>query len=461
MARTKHSVAARSNANNESGWCAGFAECDMTPPLGRPMAGFGRERYATGILAPLRAQALALRDSSGRCGMILTADMLAFDPVALEMLRHQLGIRHGLDPAGVLLCPSHTHWGPGMIYRMDFYAGLPDVFTMRRTHRLLLELAGRAIQSLAPATVEYTALETRIGFNRRLPLADGTIGWGPNPDGHYDTHTPVLRVNRKTATGERQARNGGLPADPHSIILVGHACHPTSTGTTDRWSPDYPGAMRDAIEKRLGEGTRAMFVMGCGANAKVTHKDPASGLPVFSAEPRRARQAGHRLAGAVLRHLAKNPCTPIDATLAFRRASAPLLLARRPGLETIRRLAFDDSGNSSDFHWAQQSLAFPDPRTAHTYEAVAWILGNQLTVFGLPDEVCSPVGPRTRAQARTPLAMTIGYANSVQCYIPTDTIIREGGYEGKTSHRAYFMPAPFAPRIDKDYTALIKRLVSR
>jgi hypothetical protein len=411
------------------------------------MAGYGRERYAAGVIAPLRAQALALRDATGRCGLILTADMVGFDPVSRDLLRHQLGKLHGMDPAGVLLCPSHTHWGPGLLYRMDFYAGLPDVFTMRRTNRLLIDLAGQAMQSLAPATVEYTSLETRIGHNRRLPDAEGKIGWGANPAGHYDSHTPILRI--RISSGVR------------TIILAGHACHPTSTGTTDRWSPDYPGAMRDTLEKRLGEGTRAMFVMGCGANAKVTHKDPASGLPVFSADPRRAKQAGRRLANAILRHLENSSCTPLDATLAFRRASAPLLLARRPGLETIRRLAFDDSGNSSDFHWAQQSLAFPDPRTAHTYEAVAWILGNQLTVFGLPDEVCSPVGPRTRAQARTPHAMTIGYANSVQCYIPTNAIIREGGYEGDTSHRAYFMPAPFAPRIDRDYTALINRLISR
>lgn len=454
MAR-QHAPSSRGAGSGSSGaWQAGFAEADITPPIGRPMLGYGRERYATGVIAPLRAQALALRDGKGRCGVIFTADVLGFDVWARDLLRWQLAERHGVDPAGVLICPSHTHWGPGTIYRVDFYAGLPDVYTLRRTLQTLVDLADRAIESLSPAVVDYAELDTRIGSNRRPIGEDGKASWGVNPQGHYDTHTPVLRIEREPA---HSAPNGG--DDTRTVMLVGHACHPTSTGATPRWSPDYPGAMRDMIEQRLGPGARAMFVMGCGADAKVVHEDRAAGQLVFSASPRHAKQAGRKLAKAVLDHVKADPWTRLDASLDLRQATAPLPLARRPKSAEIQALAFDEHNAAPDVNWARQSLAFPDARTACDYEAVAWVLGDQLTLFGLPDEVCSPIGPRTRAQARTPLAMTIGYANSVQCYIPTNAIVREGGYEGDTSHRSYFMPAPFAPRIDKAFTALIEKLV--
>ncbi len=459
MTATARTGRERSSGGGHTGWMAGFAEGDMTPPAGCPMGGFGRERFSKGTIAPLRAQALALQDADGRRGIILTADILAFDPVIRDLLRSRLNVLYGIEPAGVLLCPSHTHWGPTVLYRINFCVGLPDVYTMRRMTQLVCELADRAFQSLTPASVEYTALDTAIGHNRRLPLADGRIGWGPHTEGHYDTHTPILRIRRQPPTKAKTKDPDGMQTGTHTILLAGHACHPTATGTTPRWSPDYPGAMRDTLEAQLGDGCRAMFVMGCGANAKVTHMDPASGLPVFTNDPRRSKQAGQKLARSVLKHLESATCIPLPASLAVRRASASLPLARRLDQAALRQIASDDNSGSGDLHWARQSLAFPDQRMAHEYETVAWILGHQLTIFGLPDEVCSPIGPRTRAQALTPYAMTIAYANSSQCYIPTNTIVREGGYEGFSSHRAYFMPAPFSPRIDKAYTALIKRLV--
>lgn len=440
------------------GWKTGFAEADITPPIGRPMAGFGLERYAKGMIAPLRAQALALQDGRGRKALILTADIIGFDTVLRDLLRARLKASQGLEAAAVLLCPSHTHWGPGILYRINFYAGLPDVYTRERLTTRLLALAEDAFRTMVASDVEYTELETSIGRNRRFVNEDGSIGWGVNTEGHYDTHTPVLRIQRLSRGHKRK----GKPPAVSSVILVGHACHPTSSGKAKtRWSPDYPGAMRETLEAHWGDGCRAMFVMGCGANAKVVHQDKTTGDLVFSADPQRARQAGRRLARAVIRHLQDAACVPLAASLEVKRAQASLPLGRRLGRQALRDMASREKGRDGSTFWAQQSLAFPDERKAYEYEAVAWILGDQLTLFGLPDEVCSPVGPRTREQARTPYAMTLAYANSIECYIPTNTIVREGGYEGFSSHQAYCMPAPFSTRIDQAYVALITTLLKR
>ena len=44
-------------------WRCGYAETDITPKPGKAfMTEFGKERYDRGMLAPLRAQVIALED---------------------------------------------------------------------------------------------------------------------------------------------------------------------------------------------------------------------------------------------------------------------------------------------------------------------------------------------------------------------------------------------------------------
>jgi hypothetical protein len=123
---------------------------------------------------------------------------------------------------------------------------------------------------------------------RRLPNDRGEITWGPDPEGSYDPHTPVLRITRAQS--------------PKQLVLVGHACHPTSTGTVDKWSPDYPGAMRRKVESAL-EDSRALFVMGCGGDAKVVFRNEATGKIEFAAAQPQSEAAGEKLATEVLAHL--------------------------------------------------------------------------------------------------------------------------------------------------------------
>ena len=70
-------------------------------------------------------------------------------------------------------------------------------------------------------------------------------------------------------------------------------------------------------------------------------------------------------------------------------------------------------------------------------------------------EICSPWGPMLRDMATTGEAMVIGYANSTGSYIPDRRIVREGGYEGLTSQRAYGLPAPFTEAIEPEIKQIV------
>jgi hypothetical protein len=47
----------------------------------------------------------------------------------------------------------------------------------------------------------------------------------------------------------------------------------------------------------------------------------------------------------------------------------------------------------------------------------------------------------------------------VAAYIPTARIVREGGYEGDSSHMTYVLPAPFTERVEAELLTLLERAV--
>jgi neutral ceramidase len=411
------------------------------------LAGFGESRRAEGTLAPLRAQVLALRDRRGQRALLFTADVLHFGRITVDFLRARIARAHGIPASAVCFAASHTHCGPATNFRFNFAAGGLNPWYITRLEETLLKLAERALADVAPAEVSYGACEAQIGLCRRRPKEDAkagwTIGWGPHPEGSYDTHTPILRIKRA--------------GSPSQIVLVGHACHPTSSGVLNKWWPDYPGPMRRRLESALPDA-RALFAMGCGGDAKVVVRDQATGRYAFADRPEQCEAAGIKLADEVLAHLQKGKMIPLDGELQTRLVSGTLTFQPPLRRAEIEDLAIHGNPRSSGTWWARQSLAYPDTRRVLPYEIQEWRLG-ELTVIALEGEVCADWGAMARALPATRYAMTIGYANEVAAYIPTARIIREGGYEGFSSHRAYFLPAPFEPNMEVELSTLLERAV--
>ena len=434
-------TAVRADGSAGRGWSVGYAEADITPAPGRvQMSGFGRERYAQGALSPLLTQVVAFRDQKGRTGVLITADVSGFDRVMTQAIRHALFRAHGIPGKAVMLAASHTHWGPVVRLHATFSCGAPNVWYMGFLEDKILANVAATIKNLSPATIEYGSIEFRdIGCNRRLPVK-GKITWGPYRKGSFDGHTPILRIKR----GEK----------PQQLLVVGHACHPTSSGFIQKWSPDYPGAMRDCLADELPD-TRGVFVQGCGGDAKIVHKEPETGKLVFSADPDRSKAAGRKLAWAVLACLEKEQLVPLAGSFTCSLVTGQISYGKRWPREEIERQAYTEK--KSWLTWvARQSLALPDHTQSFRYDVQIWKLGDQLTIFGMEDEVCSPWGPVLRSMAPTEQAMVVGYANNVVAYIPDKHIVREGGYEGFSSQQ-YFLPGPFTEQIDVE----IKRIVAQ
>ena len=103
---------------------AGFAEVDITPKVGdRPvyLAGFGKDRKATGVHDPLMARAVVLRHGEEKIAWV-SLDLVCFFHANVAAVRDRLpGFRH------VLVISTHNHegpdtlglWGPGFKSGVD------------------------------------------------------------------------------------------------------------------------------------------------------------------------------------------------------------------------------------------------------------------------------------------------------------------------------------------------------
>jgi len=442
----RHSAATPRSA--PAPWLVGYADGDITPKPGQAsMGGFAYERYAEGGGTPLRAQALAIRSLKGGAALLLCADIQGFDQTTVERLRRALGKKYKIPPEAILLAASHTHFGPGTLLRGNYLCCGPNPWYLVKLEAQLLSLADTALASLAPAELSYGALATAIGCNRRLKDDKGAIHFAPNPEGSYDRHTPIIHIERRGKAGP--------------ILLVGHACHPSSSGKIAGWSADYPGGLREQLENRLGHNTRALFVMGCGADAKVAHRDNVSGKTVFTADPVASQASGRLLADQVLNHLATQALIPLAGQLTCRMAGGFLTFNKPPARRTLEKMAYEGKPEHYATWWARQLLVSPDFPLRREWRVQAWRFGQQLTLIALEGEVCSPYGPLVRALARTPAAMIVAYANCTWAYIPTRQIYREGGYEGGDSFKAFLNPAPFTPKIEKEVMPIVKKALAR
>ena len=175
---------------------------------------------------------------------------------------------------------SHTHCGPAY-ERVD----AKDYFD--RLTRTMVDLVGRSLGGLEPATLTYSHARSGFAMNRRTPTPKGFQNH-PHPDGPVDQDVPVLRV--ANAKGELRA------------VLFGYACHNTTMGFR-RWLGDYAGYAQEYFEEDH-PGSSAHFLMGCGGDQN----------PYPRSQLKYAHQHGRSLATAVEAALQTNQ-VPLDGPI--------------------------------------------------------------------------------------------------------------------------------------------------
>ncbi|CAN5291303.1 neutral/alkaline non-lysosomal ceramidase N-terminal domain-containing protein [soil metagenome] len=411
---------------NEYGWKAGVAKEIITPEEPMWMAGYSaRDHTSENIMHDLWVKALALEDASGNKSLIITADLLGWPKTMADRIRDRLDEKFQLSRAQIILSSSHTHSGPVLQNALyDIYPLDPQQLDKINKYSLELEdkiidLVGKAFQFMQPVRIFANNGVTRFQVNRRNNI-ESTIDTQTELKGPNDYAVPVIKVENE---------KGEIVA-----ILFGYACHPTVLDQYS-WSGDYPGFAQLELEKSH-PGTTALFFQGAGGDQN----------PLPRRTKALAEQYGKDLAAAVERVL-EEPMRELASVLTTAYSEIDLPLNSPPAEEELTK-ALNES-TSYIKQWGSRNLEMLKRGdsfiSSYRYPLQVWKLGDQ-SFMALGGELVIEYAIELKRIFGKEI-FVMGYANDVMAYIPSETILEEGGYEGNLSQMVYGLPGKWKPGI--------------
>jgi len=374
----------------------GCAKVNITPPIGIWLSGYSRrDRASDDIVDELYARAMVLDDGQNTIAIVCN-DLVGVPLGITTEIRRIIQEKTGIPEKSVLICATHTHYGPMIRKRKIYNNRMVDKSYLQT---LIKNIAGSVL--IAHKNMKEVRAGSAKGqipeivYNRRTKLPDGSVKvtWGiPYNEsevtfGPTDSEVCVLRV--EDMSGE--------------IIcsLVNFACHPTSEGifadVLYSISADFPGYAARVVEQI--EGGICLFAQGTGGNmAAITRLR----------ERRNPRlQMGNALSGEVLRRLQFVPTSGDIAVKSLKKD------VNFPTKETLpENSIMDDDKLKGDLTTEMQVFKIGD-----------------IYILGLPGEVLVEVGLEIKKRAGIENLFIISLSNDVCGYVCHSKAYEEGGYE--------------------------------
>ena len=426
-----------------STWRAGVARMVITPEQPMWAAGYAaRDHQTEETLHDLWAKALAIEDANGEQSILITTDLLGFPKALSDQIRDQLESEFKLSRAQIILSSTHTHSGPVLkdalydIYPLDQdQISAIEQYSGKLADQIVV-LAGEAFRSMEPVQIYTQNGVTRFQVNRRNNDA-ATLNAQSELKGPNDHAVPVLKV---------VDMSGDLMA-----VAFGYACHPTVLDGY-LWSGDYPGFAQIELEDSY-PGVTAMFFMGAGAD-----QNPLPRLTVGL-----ARQYGKELAAAVERVLEED-MRKLSPQLSASYSEIELPLNPPPSKEELLEIIQDTSAYESyQKTWAEKMLVKMDKGesfiNSYPYPLQVWHMGDQIVV-NMGGEVVVEYAIKLK-QIFGQDIFVMAYSNDDMGYIPSVTILEEGGYEGLVSQMVYGLPGTWKPAIESMIIQEVVRLAEQ
>src|SRR5207247_1342505 len=98
-------------------------------------------------------------------------------------------------------------------------------------------------------------------------------------------------------------------------------------------------------------------------------------------------------------------------------------------------------------------------QTRLPYPIQTWTFGDQLAMVFLPGEVVVDYSIRLKRELDRTRLWVNAYSNDEPCYIPSERVLKEGGYEGGDAMVYYDRPTKFAPGLEQQIIDEVHRQV--
>jgi len=438
----------------EKSWQAGFSRVVITPTEPMFASGYGgRMKPSSGKIHDLYVRVAALTDPAGHSVLVVSLDLIGVPKTFADHVAAHCKKKHGIERADVMLCSSHTHCGPALDDKLSHMLALKDSdwAAIRRNQKRLnanvLKAIDAAVADRKPALLAAGNGTTGFAVNRRPP-----IGQGPT-----DHDVPVLRI---TSPDGKTVRG----------LIYGYACHNTVLSFF-HWCGDFAGFASLDLEAAYPKSV-ALFFSGCGADQN----------PLPRRKVELAQKYGRMLSTAVRKVAALDvrsdrlqpvkgpaeaghykPLTPIRGNVKTAFRNIDLALDDIPPKAVWEREL--KSGNR--YEKARARLLLDEiaakgslPKT-HAYPVQVWNLGGKITWVALGGEVVVDYSLRLKRELGKQTTWVAGYANHVMAYIPSERILKEGGYEGDRSMLYYQLPAKWKPGLERRIVDAAKALARK
>jgi hypothetical protein len=414
-------------------WQAGFAKVVITPTEPMWLSGYGsRSRPSEGKIHDLYAKAAVLRDPAGTTVVFVSSDLIGVPATMAKVVSKAIKKQHGISRANIMLTCSHTHCGPALDDMLSHMLAMKEqdwVLVRKNQQQLnakMIAVVNSAIRDLKPAKLWVGNGKTGFSVNRRKPIGEGPV----------DHDVPVLRV---TSPDGKTLRG----------VVFGYACHNTNMSFY-KWFGDYAGLAMIALEERHSDAV-ALFYTGCGADQN----------PLPRRKMELAVKYGRMLALAVDEAMA-GAMKPVTGSLAVSLKHVDLTFDALPEKTEVEQQL--KTGNRYVQARARLLLAEYAAngtlKATYPYPVQVWQLGNEITWVALGGEIVVDYSLRLKKELGRHRTWVTGYANDVMAYIPSERVLKEGGYEGGSSMVYYQLPSKWKAGLEDQIVDAVRKLVA-
>lgn len=428
---------------------AGFAQVDITPPVG-----YSHYRgVSTGVHDPLYAKAVVWGNGDQRVALVV-CDLLWVEKELSSKVRLLVSQEIDIPYTNMIIAGTHSHTGPSYHLNIDELNSdsRPASYVAPKTAdgdqypdwlvKRIAQSIVDADKNAAPVIVEAgKGTAEGLSFNRRSVLKDGTVrmnaGVG-NPDiiraaGPVDPEVGILLIRRAS---------DNVPLGCVSSFGI----HADTFGGTE-FSADYPGYLAQALSEHFGEEFVSVF--GTGACGDINHVDVRPGNKRATSQ-----EIGETLANVVqqeIPHLkpVQNPALAFQSDYVY----APLQQYSEEELAWALPDKQDSLYNESAFLTRRRAVKIRSlHRMRQSGEAVAptigegpWIiplevqvltLGDNVAVVGVPGEIFTQLSLSIKEASPFETTLVIELTNSHIAYVPTKKAFLQGSYETINSRLA-------------------------
>ncbi|HET6425678.1 MAG TPA: neutral/alkaline non-lysosomal ceramidase N-terminal domain-containing protein [Planctomycetaceae bacterium] len=429
--------------SDKPAWKAAAAKQKITPTEPMFMAGYAsRTKPSEGVALDLFAKALVLEDALGQQQAIVTLDLIGVPRSLRERLEKQIADQFQWKPESLFINASHTHCGPELRVSRLEESGIESDRTAQaqaytaNLERTIVDLLRDCRSRLTPAKLGYSHARCGFAMNRRLPTPSGYQN-SPYPDGPVDHDVPVLRVD--SPDGKQL-----------HAILFGYACHNT-TLSFQQFCGDYAGFAQQALEE-AHPGTTALFVLGCGGDQN----------PYPRGQLEQCQQHGRSLASAVEAALLPTS-KPLTGPLSRAIDVAVLQFAPPASRDELQKQAESKSRFEASHAKRLLRQLDEDGKIPLEYPALTQVIrfGSDLTLIAMSGEVVVDYSLRLKRELGNENVWVAGYSNDVFGYVPSQRVLKEGGYEAGGAMLYTSFPGPFAEDVEERLIAGIRALLEK